>query len=190
MKRSRIRKTIISSDERDLPDDVRAEIEKTPEYRELHDRTVFVRRVVSLKRYETPVPGSRERCVVMVRKRIEWMREQEAEKSSESDFAGQPAFSLRYGLAAAVVAVLAIHAFIVGQPPSHSPSHIGAATLGPTVAKDPGTNEFQFIPLPPGPNYQDPGMAPMFNSSISHPANTPYKLAQTNPAIWVIENVK
>jgi hypothetical protein len=188
MRRSRIRRTIISSDERDLPDDVRSEIEKNQKYRELQDRTVFVRRVVALKRYETPAPGSRERCVVRVRKRIEWMQEQEAEKSSELDFAGQPAFSLRYGLAAAVAAVLAIQAFILGQPPSQSPTHVGASTMGPALANDDDNNESHFIPLPPGPNFRD--MAPLFKNSISHPLNTSYDFAFTNPAIREIEFVK
>ncbi len=188
MKRSRIRKTIISSDERDLPGDVRAEIQKNPEYRELHERTVFVRRVVALKRYETPAPGSHERCAVMVRKQIEWIQEKEAEKSSETDFAGQPAFTLRFGLAAAVVAVMAIHALIEGQAPSNSPSHMGASTLGQTVAKDPGPNKNKFIPIPPGPNFQD--MAPLFEHQISHPPNTSYKFAFTNPPIRQIDYVK
>jgi len=186
MKRSRIRKTIISSDERDLPDDVRAEIEKNPEYRELQDRTDLVRRVVALKRYESPASGSRERCVVMVRKRIEWMQENEREKSPESDFSAQPAFSLRYGLAAAVAAVLAVQAFISGQSPSNSPSLMKTGVVSDSnTVKENETFQNQYNPLPPGPNYQDMGY--LFEQSVSHPPNTSYDIAFTNPAIMEVE---
>ena len=185
MKKSRIRKTILSGTRRDLPEDLQSEIESDPELRELRDRTMFVRRVVALKRYETPAPGSRERCVVMFRKRIEWLEERESAKSSELESVGWPALGLRYGLAAVVVAVLVIHTFTSGsrQPSS---TQMNASILGPIAPDKQPNREFQFIPIPPGPNFQDEEMAPLFDFFVTNPQNFDPQISRMNPTMKAV----
>ena len=117
MKQSRIRRIIISSDEHDLPAEARAAMEQHAEYRGLHDRSVYLRRLIALKRYELPEAGARERCVETLRRRIEWQAalEEHRREQEPARFGGQV---FRYGMAAAVAAVLAVHAYTINRLPS------------------------------------------------------------------------
>ncbi len=159
MKPSGLRKRILEGDD-DFPSDIREQIDASPEYKALYERTRTIRCLLALKRYERPEPGFDARVRGDIMRRI---RRQDAPVSTWAggwDVLTAPAVpAVRYAVGAVLIVLFAVH--FVGEPEvpaSRASWSLPVRTVQPFVA--PGrlasTNLPRYdirrlvtVPLPP-----------------------------------------
>lgn len=116
MKCIRIQRIVLECDEGELSQDILSHLESCAACGKQYRQACFSRRLVALKRFEMPSELRREACLAQLHDRL-------ADLEHEHDRAGyrlHPA--LRYGMAAAVVAMVAAHLAVLGGADRlHSP---------------------------------------------------------------------
>ena len=112
MKCTRIQRIVLESDEAELTHEILSHVESCPACGEHYRQSCSCRRLVALKRYEIPSELRREACLAELHGRLLYLQDQR----DHAGFSRHPAF--RYGLAAAVVAMVAAHLAAMSVAPA------------------------------------------------------------------------
>lgn len=116
MKCSRIQRIVLECDEAELTAEILTHLEACPACGEHYRQACSCRRLIALKRYEIPPELRREACLGELHERLVYLQG----RRDPIGYTLHPA--LRYGIAAAVVAMVAAHiAAFNGAVPLRSP---------------------------------------------------------------------
>ena len=111
MKCKRVRELLVEFEDTTLPSEIAKHLDQCSACRQHSRQMETVRRLMSLKKYERPDPGFKERSALAIRHRIEDLNRQ-----SQSRLGGfwvfltdYPQPSFRYALATTIAVLLVIH---------------------------------------------------------------------------------